>query len=321
MKKPSAIRMRAPKRPRKLARTGVPGTVTEAGDLTLPRGGLAALAKIAWADDQAQRREFLKSGMRRHSSNEISFEEFGLVHERVEFLHLTGQLAQANIYPLTRQLEQWGILLQAREWVWVRQAIIVKDANVGRLSLPWGGRVDLSEIAWPDDQATQLEFLKSGLGRTPLGRYPLSEISIDEFHRLQEVAGEQITQQLDEWGVLWARAAGVPITEKLERERRDAIFENFRLKAYISRKEANARAAWQKGSRKGGETRGLKSKPTHDWIFAFDKKQCDRKPGMSRTLRAKAIKIGLAQAAKDNPSLIALAQRTIENILSPSLKP
>jgi len=257
-----------------------PGGVTKEGYLALPPKGMKTFAAMAFPDLK-ERRKFLKSSLSRHPSSEISFDEFSRVHEQVEFLLLTEQLDQDNLFPLARQLEKWEISGKAQEW-WSVQAQLVQHASTDSLSLPQGGRAVLAEIAWADDKDAQRDFLKSGLGRRPSGWAPLGEISIEELHRLIERAGELITHQLDLWGILWPRKAGILTTEQIERERRDALFDKFRLQAYISQQETNARARKKGGGHKGGEGTGRKYELTHGYVFLVDIGLRKNNPGLSR---------------------------------------
>jgi hypothetical protein len=288
MKEPKRRRTQKPPKSRPKDTTGY---------LKLPRRGFDVLAKIAWPNDQAGRRQFLKSGLRRHSMSEISFDEFTRVRNQVEFLLSTGQLNQADIFPLTRQLEDWGISQRAQEWRWAQERI-VKEAEAGYLLLPHGGTAVLGKIAWPDDQIAQRRFLKSGR------RHASKGISIDEFSRVLDQNLTQVVRQLEEWGIFrkafeWLLAPDVVQVPPawIEQQRRDLIWENLELKGYLLKREHRIKAA----RRRGGKSNKLKHEPMHALIRETAQRMLEEHPLLKFSTLLRNVQFELGKAAQGEP--------------------
>jgi hypothetical protein len=192
------------------------------------------------------------------------------------------------------------------------------------LSIPQGGRAELAKIGWPDDQVAQRRFSKKRIrGRSA------DWMSEEEFRDLLELGGILVSRKLEEWGIAttrmfeWLLDPNIVVmsAQIAEIERRNLVSENSELTSRIINREYNIKKGKLKGSTKGGQSTRRRFSPTHVRIFEHDKKECEKRPDMTRVLRAKVIAMHLATAAKTDRSLIALTERTILNLLSRPSKP
>jgi hypothetical protein len=124
--------------------------------------------------------------------------------------------------------------------------------------LPRGGLALLAKKAWPDEKAARLRFLKSCSHPT--------QITIEEYGRLQEEGGILVYRQVRKW--LAERKAFVIewLDNPLERENRDLSSALQRLRAQAA-----------KVHHSGGSATRRKHEPEHQAIREIVKKASEQK--------------------------------------------
>jgi hypothetical protein len=131
--------------------------------------------------------------------------------------------------------------------------------------LPNGGMAVLAKIAWKGNLAAQRRFLKS--------RSHLTQITIEEYGRLQDEGGVLIYRQLQDWLVRRRAFVIEWLDTPMERENRD-LSRKVRLLLAEKRKIVE-------GRRSGAAATARKYQGEHEFIRQIAKMVRDDSPGLT----------------------------------------